>query len=150
MAEVCDYAAQRHVGLVLKPHGGLNATGPQCRKIIELVAHKNFTLWYDPGNIYFYSDGTLDPVDDAPTVDGLVTGMCIKDFRMSTSDGKLSKEVMLTPGTGRVAFPAVVAALKKGGFTAGPLAIECLARGPLPSILAEARKARQFVEQLVA
>ena len=55
----------------VKPHGGQNATGPQCRKLIEQVGHKNFRLWYDPGNIFYYSDGNLDPVDDSATVDGL-------------------------------------------------------------------------------
>lgn len=150
IAEVCDYAAEKKVGIVLKPHGGLNSTGPQCRKAVELVGHKSFTLWYDPGNIYYYSDGKLDPVRDAPTVAGLVTGMCVKDFSMSTEGGKVSKDVALTPGTGRVDFPAVMAALRKGGFRGGPLVIECLARGDLPSLLAEAKKARKFVEQLVA
>jgi sugar phosphate isomerase/epimerase len=150
VAEVCDYAAEKKVGIVLKPHGGLNATGPQCRKTVELVGHKNFTLWYDPGNIFFYSDGKLDPVQDAPAVAGLVSGMCVKDFTMSGEGEKISKEVMLTPGTGKVDFPAVLAALKKGGFTGGPLVIECLARGDLPALLAEAKKARKFVEGLVA
>ena len=150
IAEVCDYAAEKKVGMVLKPHGGLNATGPQCRKAVELVAQKSFSLWYDPGNIYFYSDGKLDPVKDAPTVAGLVTGMCVKDFSMSTEGEKVSKDVMLTPGTGRVDFPRVMAALREGGFRRGPLVIECLARGDRPALLAEARKARKFVEELLA
>ena len=150
IAEVCDYAAEKKVGMVLKPHGGLNATGPQCRKAVELVAQKSFSLWYDPGNIYFYSDGKLDPVKDAPTVAGLVTGMCVKDFSMSTEGEKVSKDVMLTPGTGRVDFPRVMAALREGGFRRGPLVIECLARGDRPALLAQARKARKFVEELVA
>jgi len=149
VAEVCDYAAEKQVGIVLKPHGGFNATGPQCRKTIQRVGHKSFTLWYDPGNIFFYSDGKLDPVDDAPTVDGLVTGMCIKDFTMSTTDGKLTKDVLVAPGTGRVDFPAVLAALNRGGFTGGPLVIETLPRGEPAAILAAARKAREFVRQLV-
>jgi len=149
VAEVCPYAAEKGVGIVVKPHGGLNATGSQCRKIIERVGHENFTLWYDPGNIYFYSDGKLDPAREAGSVDALVTGMCIKDFTMSTVDGKLTKDVLLTPGSGRVDFPAVLAALKKGGFTGGPLVIETLARGSLDAVLAEAKKAREFVEQLV-
>ena len=148
VAEVCDYAAEKKVGIVLKPHGGLNATGPQCRKSVELVGHKSFTLWYDPGNIYFYSDGKLDPVQDAPSVAGLVSGMCVKDFTMSGEGEKLSKEVAVTPGTGKVDFPAVLAALKKDGFTGGPLVVECLARGERAAILAEAKKARRFVEGL--
>ena len=141
IAECCDYAAGKGVGLTIKPHGGQNATGPQCRKAIELVGKKNFRLWYDPGNIFYYSDGKLDPVTDAATVDGLVVGMSVKDFLPP-------KEVLVNIGAGKVDFPAVFARLKKGGFTQGPLIVECLARGPLESVKAEAKKARQFLEQL--
>jgi len=126
----------------VKPHGGLNATGPQCRRAIERVGHRNFRLWYDPGNIYFYSDGRLDPVDDAATVDGLVVGMCVKDYVHP-------RKVDVTPGTGRVDFRRVFARLNKGGFTRGPLIVETLTPGDLPTLLAEARKARAFVEGLV-
>jgi neutral ceramidase len=141
IAECCDYAAEKGIGISVKPHGGLNATGPQCRKTIEMVNHKNFRIWYDPGNIYYYSDGKLDPVTDAASVDGLVVGMCIKDY-------KNPKKVDLTPGTGMVDFPAVLARLKQGGFTGGPLVVECLEPGDLEQTLAEAKKARLFVEGL--
>ena len=141
IAECCDYAAEKGLGISVKPHGGLNATGPQCRKTIEMVNHKNFRIWYDPGNIYYYSDGKRDPVDDAATVDGLVVGMCIKDY-------KHPKKVDLTPGTGMVDFPAVMARLKQGGFTGGPLVVECLEPGDLQQTLAEAKKVRQFLEKL--
>ena len=140
--ECCDYAAAKGMGLSVKPHGGLNATGPQCRKAVETVGHKSFGVWYDPGNILYYSNGALDPVKDAATVDGVVVGMCIKDY-------KHPKQVMITPGTGQVDFPAVMARLKQGGFTRGALVIECLTRGDLPALLAEAKKARKFVEELV-
>ena len=141
IAECCDYAASKGVGISVKPHGGLNATGPQCRKTVEFVGNKNFGIWYDPGNIFYYSDGKLSPVDDAPMVDGLVTGMCVKDYRHP-------KEVLVTPGTGQVDFPAVFAKLKAGGFKKGPLVVECLEPGDLPHLLAEAKKARRFVENL--
>ena len=141
IAECCDYAASKNVGLSVKPHGGLNGTGPQCRKIIESVGHKNFRLWYDPGNIFYYSDGKLDPVDDAAAVDGLVIGMSVKDYRPP-------KEVMMTPGTGQVNFRKVLARLKQGGFARGPLVVECLERGDAAKVTIEARKARQFLEEL--
>jgi sugar phosphate isomerase/epimerase len=141
IAECCDYAAAQGVGLSIKPHGGQNATGAQCRKAIQMVNHKSFRLWYDPGNIFYYSDGKLDPVDDAATVDGLVVGMSIKDFLPP-------KEVLVNPGTGKVNFPAVLARLKKGGFTHGPLVVECLGRGSLDSVKAAARQTRQFLEEL--
>jgi sugar phosphate isomerase/epimerase len=144
VAECCDYAASRKVGLSVKPHGGQNATGSQCRKLIEQVGHRSFRLWYDPGNILYYSEGQLDPIADCVSVDGLVVGMSVKDFVPP-------KEVMVTPGTGRVNFPEVLARLRQGGFTQGPLVVECLAPGDSPAkITAEAKKARRFVEGLLA
>lgn len=141
IAECCDYAAERGIGISIKPHGGLNATGPQCRKVVEMVGHKNFRIWYDPGNILYYSDGKLDPVTDSSTVDGLVVGMCVKDY-------KHPRNVSVTPGKGKVDFPAVLARLKKGGFTLGPLVVECLDQGDLKQTLAEAKQARAFLEEL--
>jgi len=142
VAECCEYAAAKSVGLSVKPHGGQNATGAQCRKVIETVGHKNFRVWYDPGNIFYYSQGKLDPVDDVPSVDGLVAGMSVKDFVPP-------KEVAVTPGTGQVNFREVLARLKKGGFTGGPLIVECLARGDSAAkITAEATKARKWLEEL--
>jgi sugar phosphate isomerase/epimerase len=143
IAECCDYAASKKLGLSVKPHGGLNSTGPQCRRIIERVGHKSFGLWYDPGNIFYYSDGRLDPVADAATVDGLVVGMSVKDYLPP-------KNVDVTPGTGKVDFRAVMARLKKGGFAGGPLVVETLAPGDLAKTLDEARKALKFVQEVVA
>jgi len=143
IAECCGYAAEKGIGISVKPHGGTNATGPQCRKLIESVGCRNFRLWYDPANIFYYSDGKMDPVDDSVTVDGLVVGMSVKDFRMP-------KEVEVTPGTGLVNFPKVMARLKQGGFTSGPLIIECLAPGDLPQLLASAKQAKAFIENVMS
>lgn len=142
VSECCDYAESKGVGLSIKPHGGQNATGPQCRKIIDQIGRKQFRLWYDPGNIFYYSDGKLDPVDDSATVDGLVVGMSVKDF-------KSPKEVLVTPGTGQVDFPKVLANLRKGGFKRGPLVVECLDRGEPAQVTGEARKARKLLEDLI-
>jgi sugar phosphate isomerase/epimerase len=141
VAECCDYAASKQVGLSIKPHGGQNATGPQCRQIIEKIAHRSFRLWYDPGNIFYYSDGKLDPVNDSATVDGLVAGVSIKDF-------KPPKEVQVNPGQGQVNFRAVLARLKQGGFRNGPIVVECLGPGNPAQITASAKVTRQFVEDL--
>jgi sugar phosphate isomerase/epimerase len=152
IAETCDYAAEKGIAITVKPHGGLNATGPQCRRCIENVGHPNFSLWYDPGNIFYYSDGQRDPVDDAETVDGLVTqGLCVKDFTMSIEGGKITKDVWVTPGEGQVDFPKVLANLQRGGFVSGDLVIECVDRGDgsLSSILKAAVKARRYVGEFV-
>jgi sugar phosphate isomerase/epimerase len=142
VSECCEHAAAQKVVMSIKPHGGTNPDGARCRKLIEQIKHPSFRLWYDPGNIFYYSDGALDPVADAATVDGLVVGMSVKDF-------KPPKEVALTPGTGQVNFAKVLARLKQGGFTGGPLVIECLAPGDLPHLAAEAVKARAFIQSLL-
>jgi sugar phosphate isomerase/epimerase len=139
--ESCSYAAGKNVGMTLKPHGGLNATGPQCRGAIERVGQPNFRLWYDPGNILYYSDGARDPLEDVVTVDGLVAGMSVKDFRPP-------KDVRVTPGDGKVNFPALFARLRMGGFTRGQLVVECTAPGDYGQVTKEAAKARRFVEGL--
>jgi sugar phosphate isomerase/epimerase len=73
---------------------------------------------------------------------GLMTAKSVKDFR-------LPKNVELTPGTGKVDFPRVLARLKRGGFTRGPLVVECLAPGDMARLKAEAARAREFLETLV-
>ncbi len=141
IAECCDYAADKGVRLSVKPHGGPNTTGAQCRTYIEKVGHKNFGLWYDPGNVYFYTDGKINPVDDANEVDGLVFGMSVKDFRMP-------RNVAVTPGTGMVDFAGLMARLRQGGFTKGPLIVEGLAQGDLAYINAQAKQARELLEEI--
>jgi sugar phosphate isomerase/epimerase len=143
IAECCDYAADKNILLTVKPHGGLNGTGPQCRECIDLVGHKNFRLWYDPGNIFYYSNGKLDPVDDAATVDGLVAGMSVKDYVHPL-------RVDVTPGDGRVAWKKLMQRLRQGGFTSGPMVVECLAAGSLKETIQQAKRARIFLEELIA
>ena len=84
-----------------------------------------------------------DPVDDAATVDGLVVAMCVKDFLPP-------KVVDVTPGDGRVNFTRVLARLRQGGFTSGPLIVECLAKGDRAFVVGEARRARAFLGKLTA
>lgn len=140
--ECCDYAAGKGVRLSLKTHGGVNSTGAGCREYIEKVNHKNFGLWYDPGNVCFYSDGLIDPVDDAEYIDNIVFGMSVKDFKMP-------KDVAVTPGSGMVDFPRLLKRLYKGGFRKGPLVVEGLYQGELTYINAEAKKTREYIEQLI-
>ena len=59
------------------------------------------------------------------------------------------KVVDITPGTGKVDFPKVMANLKKGGFKRGPLIVECLSPGDVSFVNAEARKTRLFLEEMM-
>ncbi len=139
---VCDEAAEKQVALVLKPHGGLNATGPECRRIVEQVGHPAFRIWYDPGNIFHYSEGELDPLEDVASVDGWVTGMCVKDFQPP-------RGVAVNPGSGQVDFVKLMKRLRAGGFESGPLIVETLAPGDLQTTKSNARQARRFLESVL-
>lgn len=157
IAECCDYAAEKRVGITLKPHGGSAGTGPMLRKAVEQVGKENFTIWYDAGNIMFYYNGEVDPVQDCAALDGVVSGWCIKDYapkrpetiQPGAKPSKYTGDVSLTPGAGVVNFKGVLARLRQGGFTSGPLVVETLAPGEPSQLLAEAKKARLFLEELV-
>jgi hypothetical protein len=49
-----------------------------------------------------------------------------------------------------VNFLKVLSRLQQGGFTHGPLVVECLDRGDLAQVNAEAMKARRFLEALTS
>ncbi len=139
IAECCDYAAEKRVMLTLKPHGNV---GAHCLEQIKKVNHNNFKLWYDPGNVYHATHGETDPVNDAVGLNGYVVGMAVKDFR-------LPRNVDVTPGTGMVNFPKLLDILRQGGFTQGPLVVECVDPGDLAFLTSEARKAREFLEKII-
>jgi sugar phosphate isomerase/epimerase len=67
---------------------------------------------------------------------------------MSIKDFKQPKEVLVTPGKGLVNFREVLARAKRGGFTSGPMIVECLDRGEAAQVTAEAKRAREFLEHL--
>jgi sugar phosphate isomerase/epimerase len=140
ISECCDYGLEKKVLITVKPHG---STGAECREHVDRINHKNFKLWYDPGNVAYYTEGKVDPVQDAEALDGVVVGMAVKDF-------KQPKNVNITPGTGIVDFEKLITRLKKGGFSKGPLIVEQLAPGELPFVNAEARKVREYLEGITS
>ena len=109
---------------------------------MQKVNHPRFTLMYDPGNIFYYSDGKIDPVQDVVQVASLVTGVSVKDYQHP-------RNVAISPGSGQVDFVKLIARLRDGGFQHGPLLIETLAPGDSVHTLQEAKKARLFVETFV-
>lgn len=143
VAECCDYALSKRIAVVLKPHGGTTGTGPQLRDAAGRVNRKNFTIMYDPGNIFYYSKGQIDPVEDVAAAAGLITGISVKDYLPPDN-------VALTPGTGKVDFPTLFRRMRRDGFVHGPLAIEMVKPGDLAQTLEEVKKAKQFVEELIA
>ena len=124
MREAAVYGAGKDIRLAVKPHGGQVGSAEAVRRTVEEINHPNFKVWFDAGNIVYYTGG--DPVAAARILAPLTTGFCAKDCAEQKTD------VMIQFGEGRVDFPAVFRELKKGGF-AGPVMVECTGRGQSPA-----------------
>ena len=135
-----DYGEGQDVVMTLKPHGGISATGRDLLRAVQQVNHPNFGIYYDPGNIIYYTGG--DPTTDVPIIAEHDVGVCVKDCAHERGD------VMINMGDGRVDFEAVFGTLKDAGF-AGPVLVECLA-GKTPEELAEsAQQVRRRLAELL-
>ncbi len=142
MAHAAAYAQERGIKLVLKPHGGGSGAAEEILRCIEQVKHPNFKIWYDAGNIIYYTG--KDPVEELAPIARHVTGFCAKDC------GQPKGEVMIQFGAGKVDFKAVFGKLKAAGFN-GPVMVECCALGETPeAVTANARANRVFLEKLFA
>lgn len=113
MAELVPYAAGKGIKIAMKPHGG---DGAEILRCLELIDHPNFGIWYDAGNIIYYTGA--DPVTELKGISSRVTGFCAKDC------GGKSSPVMIQFGTGKVNFKKVFQVLKNAGI-GGPVMIEC-------------------------
>ena len=140
MADAAAYAHERGLKVVLKPHGGGSGAAEEILRCIEQVKQPNFKIWYDAGNIIYYTG--KDPLEQLKPIVQHVTGFCAKDC------AKEKGEIWLDFGKGSVDFHAVFSELKKGGFN-GPVMVECCAKGATPEeTTAGARKNREFLEKL--
>lgn len=139
MATTAEYAQQRQIQIVLKPHGGCSLAATEILRCLERVGHENFRVWFDAGNIIHYSD--QNPVVEASRLARWVTGFCAKDC--SGPKGN----VMLPFGDGKVPFADVFAKLKAGEFT-GPVMVECCGGMTIAEITAGARANREYLEKL--
>jgi sugar phosphate isomerase/epimerase len=124
--------------LVLKPHGGGIGAAEEIVRCIQKVKHPNFKVWYDAGNIVYYTG--KDPLEQLKPIAQYVTGFCAKDCDHQKG------EVFLELGTGKVDFRAIAGELKKSGFN-GPVMVECCVKGKTADeTTANARKSREFLE----
>ena len=142
MQDAAPYAQERGLKVVLKPHGGASGAAEEISRCLDKVKHPNFKVWFDAGNIIYYTG--KDPVEQLKPIAHQVTGLCAKDC------DKKGGTVLLEFGTGKVDFRALFAEMKQAGFN-GPLLVECCAPGDTPeSVAANARKNREYLENLLA
>ena len=142
MADAAAQAEKRGVQIAMKPHGGGSGASEEILRCIEKVAHANFKIWYDAGNIIYYTG--KDPLAELEPVAKHVTGFCAKDCAAPKA------EVMTQFGTGKVDFKAVFTRLKSAGFH-GPIMVEGVKVGATAQeTTANARANREFLEQALA
>jgi sugar phosphate isomerase/epimerase len=141
MAEAAALGEKRSLQIAMKPHGGASGASEEILRCIEKVGHPNFKIWYDAGNIIYYTG--KDPLAELEPVAKHVTGFCAKDC------SKPKGEVMSQFGTGKVDFKAVFAKLKSVGFN-GPIMVEGIKVGANPDeTTANARANREFLEKVL-
>jgi sugar phosphate isomerase/epimerase len=142
MSDAAAYSADKGIKLAMKPHGGISGSSAEILRVIKEVNHRNFSIWYDAGNIIYYTG--KDPVEEIDPIARHVTGFCAKDCAEPKGD------VMIQFGTGKVDFAAVFRKLKAAGFD-GPVMVECCKIGVTSEETAGyARANREFVERVMA
>jgi len=141
MADAAAQAERRGVHIVLKPHGGGSGASEEILRCLDKVANPNFRIWYDAGNIIYYTG--KDPVTELDPIARYVTGFCAKDCPGPNG------EVMSQFGTGKVNFRAVFARLKAAGFN-GPIMVEGVKVGSTAEeTTANARANREYLEKVL-
>jgi L-ribulose-5-phosphate 3-epimerase len=142
MADAAAQGEKRGLQIVMKPHGGASGASEEILRCLNKVGHANFKIWYDAGNIIYYTG--KDPVIELEAVARQVSGFCAKDCPGPKG------EVMSQFGTGKVDFKAVFAKLKSVGFN-GPILVEGIKVGATPQeTTANARANREFLEKTLA
>lgn len=149
MSDAAAFAQERGIKLVMKPHGGSSSSSAEILGAIKTVGHPNFKIWYDAGNIVYYTG--KDPIAELEPIVQHVTGFCAKDCVVGTDkSGKRKPDVMVQFGTGAVDFAGVFKKMKAAGFN-GPIMVECCQIGATPQeTMANARANRVFLEQVLA
>jgi sugar phosphate isomerase/epimerase len=142
MSDAAAYAQERRIKLVMKPHGGSSGASDEIVAVMKAVQHPNFKIWYDAGNIIYYTG--KNPVEELKPIARHVTGFCAKDC------GAVKGDVMIQFGMGKVDFTAVFGTLKAAGFD-GPVMVECCTVGKTAEeTMANARANRTFLEHVLA
>ena len=141
MRDAAAYAQERRIKLVVKPHGGSSGASDAIVAVMKAVRHPNFKIWYDAGNIIYYTG--KDPIEELKPIARHVTGFCAKDC------GGVKDDVMIQFGTGKVNFAGVFGTLKGAGFD-GPIMVECCKVGATAEeTMANARANRTFLENVL-
>lgn len=137
MAAAAEFAHEKGVKLVFKPHG---SDAPTLLRLLRDVGHPNFKIWYDAGNILYYTG--RDPLEDLEPLLEHITGFCAKDCTGPKG------EATIQFGEGKVNFATLFERFRRAGFR-GPVVVETCRAGATPAETAKYAEAnRLFLEKL--
>jgi sugar phosphate isomerase/epimerase len=115
---VGDRAEAHGVRLAFEIHEGLSHSGASTRRLVDAIDHAAVGVNYDTGNVVFYNDDDVDPVEDLAAIADKVIHVHLKD----TAGGR--GEWAFGPlGSGHVDLREIVRRLKSHGFH-GPFSLE--------------------------
>lgn len=83
MADAAAFAQERGIKLVMKPHGGGSGASDEIVTALKKVGHANFKIWYDAGNIIYYTG--KDPVEELKPILPHVTTCSAPKIALSRS-----------------------------------------------------------------
>ncbi len=118
LAECCDRALPRGLGIVVENNRGLSATLDFTLELVAMVDRPNLGINYDPGNLYrmgkYYAIEALERLGD------LVWNVQVKDADKSTGEDRWQ----LLLGEGQVDYESIVSWLVETEYD-GFLSAEC-------------------------
>lgn len=162
LRDAAEFGQDLGVQIVTKHHHGLNNTTVELLGWLQQVNHPNFRLFFDPGNLIYYTG--KDPLKQLDIIAPHVTGWVAKDCagpqyqeRMAGQPGfgtgapnPSGDEVMIQFGTGKVNFPGVYRKLKTAGFN-GVIYVEGTVAGEtVDATIAAARANREYLMKALA
>jgi sugar phosphate isomerase/epimerase len=162
LRDAAEFGQDLGVQIVTKHHHGLNNTTVELLGWMQQVNHPNFRLFFDPGNLIYYTG--KDPLKQLDIIAPHVTGWVAKDCagpiyqeRMSGQPGfgdappnPNGDEVMIQFGTGKVNFTGVYRKLKAAGFN-GIIYVEgTIAGDTVDATIAAARANRDYLMKSIA
>ncbi len=146
LKKIAPRAKEAGVMVVIKQHGGNTATGAQCARIVNEVAHEAVKICYDAGNVLDYENH--DPIADIQTCWRDIRAFNIKDHRNTPQDQDCG------PGFGEIDHYKLFAPVMKTGLTI-PLTFENIFEPLVPrpaaaeGVDALARRAKDYIETVL-
>jgi sugar phosphate isomerase/epimerase len=146
LKKMAPHAKKSGVMVVIKQHGGNTATGADCARIVNEVAHESVKICYDAGNVLDYE--SHDPIKDILTCVRDIRAFNIKDHRDTPKDQDCG------PGFGEIDHYKLFMPVMRTGLTI-PLTFENIFEPLLPrpsapeGVDALARRAREYIETVI-